>query len=134
MGRGLQAGEQHCRSPGLGGGPQGPEAPLTPAGELPFHLHVEVLGLEDERRMAEPALEIGSKGQGGEAKGWPSPGAASPGARGCPPAASPPAGSPGTVAPAAPAPGPGYSQLPEALGVGGRGEAMSQGRTLPRAP
>lgn len=31
---------------------RGPLGPLTPASELPFHLHVEVLGLEREKESA----------------------------------------------------------------------------------
>ena len=47
---GSRQGSSKCRSPGVGDAPERPLAtPLTPASELPFHLHVEVLGLEDEK-------------------------------------------------------------------------------------
>lgn len=50
VGRRLQAGEQQVQEPWGRRRPEGPLAvPLTPASELPFHLHVEVLGLEDEK-------------------------------------------------------------------------------------
>lgn len=47
---GSRQGSSKCRSPGVGDAPERPPAtPLTPASELPFHLHVEVLGLEEEK-------------------------------------------------------------------------------------
>lgn len=102
-------------------------APLTPASEFPLHLHVEVLGLGDEKETMEGCPGMGPQ-NGVGVQNWHSPCAASPGVRGSQPAASPPAGSPGTAVPAAPVPGPECSQLPGALVE--RGSVTRRGSAL----
>ena len=59
---GSRQGSSKCRSPGVGDAPERPPAtPLTPASELPFHLHVEVLGLEEaEVKAVQELLPGGS--------------------------------------------------------------------------
>lgn len=132
VGRRLQAGEQQVQEPWGRLTREAPGSPSYPASELPFHLHVEVLGLEDETESG-PAPALGDRDRGPQ---WGAKRLASP----CSFSGARDARQPlhhrwsRYRSTSCTAPGPGAHSFLKHWGWRWGGGQASQGRTLPRAP